>query len=244
MKQPPSVILDPTLFRRHSITLTPTIVLETSASVRKASGILSFEWLENADDIENRAYGPTFGIVEKDLIEEIKDRVYSTDWERVKREAMENFWVHQKKPRALPKASKYAVRVVDLSITVTRDVYDAKGQRVAFKGQKIRPQDYVPMSQGYIVFNGKDKEQIKLALKIGDRLRKKNKPVVFIFSEINTNNGWKSFNELSEFLHARIYQLNNQMIDRFDLKHLPCLIESDGADIVVREYSKEEDLFL
>jgi conjugal transfer pilus assembly protein TraW len=240
MKPVPGAVIDPTLFTRFNVNVVPTLI-ETDAAgkTRIARGLPGFEWLSKQEPGDHGQRGPTFGILEPDMIEEIQRRMEHMDWDRQRREAMANFWKRQDAFN-LPAAEKNRDRHVDMSIVSTQDIFHPDGRLIIARGDKINPQAIMPMRNVYIVFDATSQKQVTIAKKAGDDALRKHKPVIYLFSKIDQERGWDHFNETGEVVNGPLYKLNQDIINRFKIQALPSVIEGEGDHVVVREIAARE----
>ena len=236
LKPVPGTVIDPLLFTRFNVHNVPTLI-ETNArgETRIAKGLPGFDWMSKQDAGDLGQKGPVFEITEPDMIEEMQRRMAAFDWEKEKRHALDNFWAHQKDTASLPAAEKNARRLVDTSIVSTQDIFHPDGRLIIKKGQKINPQAIMPMRHAYILFDATDKKQVEIAKKVGDEMLAKQKPVVYLFSKMNNDEGWEHYNQTTEIMNAPIYKINKTIIDRFKIQALPSVVEGQGDSILVRE---------
>ena len=236
LKPVPGAVIDPLLFTRFNVQAVPTLV-ETNAAgeTRIARGMPGFNWLSQQDAGDLGQKGPVFGIAEPDMIEEMQRRMAEFDWDKEKQHAMDNFWAHQKDSVSLPVAEKNTQRLVDTSIVSTQDIFHPDGRLIIKKGQKINPQAIMPMRHAYILFDATDKKQVEIAKKVGDEMLAQQKPVVYLFSKMDTGKGWEHYNQTTGIMNAPLYKINKTIIDRFKIQALPSIVEGQGASILVRE---------
>ncbi len=236
IKPVPGAVIDPTLFTRFGVQAVPTMI-ETNADgeTRTARGLPGFDWMSKRDASDLGQRGPVFGIAEPDMIEEMQRRIAEFDWQKEKQHAIDNFWVQQKDSVGLPVAEKNKERRIDTSIVSTQDIFHPDGRLIFKKGQTINPQAIMPMRHVYILFDATNKKQVEIAKKIGDEMLAKQKPVVYLFSKMDTEKGWEHYNQTTELMNAPIYKLNKTIIERFQIQALPSVVEGLGDTILVRE---------
>jgi len=236
IKPIPGAVIDPLLFTRFNVQSVPTMI-ETNADgeTRTARGLPGFAWMSQQDVGDLGQRGPVFDITEPDMIEEMQRRMSEFDWEKEKKHAIDNFWAQQKDSVSLPVAEKNRERRIDTSIVSTQDIFHPDGRLIIKKGQTISPQALMPMRHAYILFDATNKKQVEIAKKIGDEMLVKQKPVVYLFSKMNTENGWDHYNQTTELMNAPIYKLNKTIIERFQIQSLPSVVEGQGDTILVRE---------
>lgn len=236
IKPIPGAVIDPLLFTRFDVQAVPTMI-ETNADgeTRTARGLPGFAWMSKQDAGDLGQRGPVFDIAEPDMIEEMQRRMSEFDWEKEKKHGLDNFWAHQKDSVNLPVAEKNRERRIDTSIVSTQDIFHPDGRLIIKKGQMINPQALMPMRHAYILFDAANKKQVEIAKKIGDEMLVKRKPVVYLFSKMNTENGWDYYNQTTALMNAPIYKLNKTIIERFQIQALPSVVEGQGDTILVRE---------
>lgn len=239
LKPVPATVIDPLLFTRFNVTAVPTMIESNSQQeTRIARGLPGFDWLSRQDPGDAGQKGPVFEITEPDMIEEMKRRMENIDWAKQKEDAIAGFWKKQDEFN-LSVAKENRTRNIDASIVSSQDIRHPDGRVIFKKGDKINPQAIMPMRHAYIVFDATRQEQVKIAKKMGDELLKKQRPVVYLFSKIDKNRGWKHYNETVAILNGPLYKLNKQIVDRFQLQALPSLIEGQGDHVVVSEILSE-----
>lgn len=236
IKPVPSAVIDPILFTRFQVQSVPTMI-ETNADgeTRIARGLPGFDWISKQDSGDLGQKGPVYNIIEPDMIEEMQRRMVEFDWEKEKKHALDNFWANQKDSVSLPVSEKNTERRIDTSIVSTQDIFHPDGRMIIKKGQTINPQAMMPMRHVYILFDATEKRQVDIAKKIGDEMLAKQKPVVYLFSKMDTDKGWEHYNKTTELMNAPIYKLNKTIVERFHIQSLPSVVEGQGDSVLVRE---------
>lgn len=240
IKPVPAAVIDPTLFNRFGVSAVPSLVdINDDGVVRQARGLLGFSWMASQEPGDLGQRGTVYNIAEPDMIEEIKRRIQDYDWNKERDNALAHFWEKRTDDVQLPTATANAERRVDPSIVSTRDITAPDGRLIAVKGQKINPQKFLPMRHAYIVFNAASQLQTAFAKQLGAEKLKNHIPVVYLFTEVDTRQGWKSFNETQATLGSPLYRLPRNVTEKFQLKAVPSLIEGDGDVIKVSEFKVE-----
>ena len=101
--------------------------------------------------------GPTSAVIETDLAEALRQRAVSVDVERL-RSAQARY--QPANLQALPRATKDATTMVDLTHTLEQDVQDANGQVLYPAGFTFNPLRYVSLTGVLVVIDGSDPEQV------------------------------------------------------------------------------------
>lgn len=236
IKPTPGAVIDPLLFTKHTVKNVPTLVsTDAVGNTKKVAGLPSFSWLENQDAGDSGQKGSVYAITEPDMIVEIQRRIAMTDWQSQKNNAMNNVMRSLQTGIDLPVATKSDVRYLDPSIEVTQDIFHPNGQLIASKGERLNPQTLMPMQHDYIVFDATKKDQVDWVKRLQGLYSVRKKPLVFLFSRIKTENGWEDYNSLATDLSGPVYQLNAALMNRFQIKALPTLIEGHGDKLAIRE---------
>jgi len=234
----PSAIIDPTVFTRFNVTAVPMLVeVNSQGETRQVKGLPGFRWLAKQGPGDLGQRGAVYGILEPDMIEEMKRRLREYDWDKEKQHAMDNFWANQKESVNLPSATRTAARLVDLSVVSAQDIYHPDGRLIVRQGSKVNPQALLPMRHAYLLFDARDKVQVQFVRGLGDDLLKQQKPVVYLFANMGHEKGWDHYNDAQALLNGPIYQLNQILVDRFKVKALPALIVGEGQAVKVTEFA-------
>ena len=101
--------------------------------------------------------GPTSAVIETDLGEALRQRAVRVDVEQL-RHAQARY--QPANLHALPRATKDATTMVDLTHTLEQDVQDANGQVLYPAGFTFNPLRYVSLSGALVVIDGSDPEQV------------------------------------------------------------------------------------
>lgn len=114
--------------------------------------------------------GPTYRIVEPDMLEEIertlKAKERTGELARLQKEAVERSKRSLEEPQAvtgLHKADRNRTFYFDPSFRVANTIHDHEGRVVAQAGSVVNPLDYVSMPQHMLFFDGADPVQVRMA---------------------------------------------------------------------------------
>jgi conjugal transfer pilus assembly protein TraW len=227
-KEGPRIMLNPLLFRRYNVTVSPTLVYgQNGTAVAWARGIINSQWLK--DRVKQGArgdlgqWGETTIVAERDFVEEMQSRLAGIDWEAKKEEAVANYWQKQQF-LGLPPASHDRVFYLDAAYKVERDFVLPDGKILARAGQKIDLFKIIPPTFLLVVFDASDPKQLQWAMKIGSKQAGKQR-VKYITTRIpDREHGWKSLAQLYETLDAPVFLLNAPVRDRFKLRYVPSTV--------------------
>lgn len=246
----PDVIINPDLFRSYKVDIVPTIIITNENDMpmsgdpaepkARVAGISDPNWLSRqVDDGETGDLGirgPVEPISEVDLIELAKSRAAKIDWEQQKEQAQANYW-HNQSFNELPRAPKSRIKSFDPSVVITRNITTASGTVVARKGDVINPLDIRDFTQAVVVFDPLDKKQVELVIQELPRI--KDDPsvgyVTIIVTRLDKDDGWDSYEEISDLLDEPIYLLTPDLRDRFELEYVPSVITAKGKMFKIEE---------
>ncbi|KZL22682.1 TrbC family F-type conjugative pilus assembly protein [Pseudovibrio sp. Ad37] len=249
----PNVVINPDLFKKHNIQSVPVVVKLTPREgaiglpreVARVSGLSDTVWLERKLE-EGRtgdlgARGPLAEITEQDFIEAAKERVAAIDWEAKKEQAVENFW--QKRTfNELPQAIKSRTRFIDPSFVVTADVRAPNGQLIVHRGQSINPLKVRSFPQAVLVFDPLSKKQLELVKELSLKLQNDARfsRVNLIATRIDKEDGWGSYEEITEYLQEHVYLLTPDIKRTFELEFTPSLVTAADLHFQVEEFGEDE----
>lgn len=240
----PDILLNPIAFKNHRVTVVPTVIF---AGEKQGEEVLRVEGNFNLDYLTKRMtegrgkpvdlgrLGPVYDVVELDIIEVMKERFASIDWEERAAQARNRFWTKQQFVD-LPAARTASVRRIDPTVIVTEDVKNPRDetQFIAHAGERHNPLEKVPLTRRVIVFDARDPKQMQIVRDL------RNKPVagkldVFITTAIDRDRGWKQHAEISQEFTSPLYLLNNDLKTMMRLRAVPSVVTADGKQLVIEE---------
>lgn len=238
--------LDPTLFIKYNITLVPTIVYldqYQETEVARVAGLSNPKWLldrvNEGEKGDMGTRGPVEEIAERDLIEVMKEKMATIDWNDKKEKAINNFWKKQKFIH-LPRAKVANTRHIDPSILITEDINDADGNAIILQGTKINPLEMKPFTQAVVVFDPLDKIQVELIDKHISNLNKEYSTVTIIVTQFDKDKGWAFYKSITDHFDKPVFKLTSDIVSRFELNSLPVIITADNNNkiFIVKELAQ------
>lgn len=232
------VNLDPTIFKSYNVISVPTIIHEKDGKlVARVSGISNVEYLKNKKGDLGSA-GPTKDISEISLLDIIEERIKNLDFDKMKTEALDNYWKKQKF-ETFPDALKRKQKTINPSVVIPQDILAPDGQVIAKKG-RINPLEVIPFRLKLIFFDARSEWQRLIAKREYQNTTPGIQPIL-----ITTNvygDGWKTFKDAGEMYGAksRLYLIQPGMSERFGVTALPSIVTSNGSQYVIDEYPKDE----
>lgn len=234
----PPIRFNPEGFDIYGVENVPTIIYFADGRYTKAEGIVGFEFLQDRHDglTENTnlgKYGETRKVIERDLLEEIKERYAALDGDKLRDRAINQFWQKQKFSR-LPESTKSNVHFIDPTVKVSKDIVNPAGQVLARAGTVINPLAQNAMNSAYVVINPNSVEQTNWALTWLEENKRSFHTVMVIATEINKDKGWDHLTEVRELFKQEIYILPEEMKNRFSIVAVPTVVSTDLTRMVLR----------
>jgi conjugal transfer pilus assembly protein TraW len=233
----PNIVIDPTRFQKWKVTTVPEIVVEAQGrALIRVKGVTSLDWVKSRQNAGRQGdlgrFGEVYDIAEIDLLEAIKSRLATLDGPRLKQQAMARFW--QKRPfEVLPASGEDRDRTIDLTVTAPRDLVAPNGNLIIRAGHTVNPLDQMAFGLCLIVFDATQPAQLDAVKQLS--CRDKNARVLYLATQLSRQDGWEGLKNLETMLDVPVYLLTPDVRQRFQLQHVPAVVEQSGNRIVVRE---------
>ena len=267
LKNPPNAVLNPIWFQKYNITKVPTIlalkdltdkqsgdnktgitrdVPEIKASVQ---GLIDPAWLyERIKEGQSGDLGiqaATFDIIEKDLIEEMKDRAKNINWEEKRANALKRMW--QNIPITdLAQCYKYKKRLIDPTITVKRDVKTPDGKFIARKGERINPLERKLFTRLIVAFDPTNAKEVDFIEQNLEHFIKKvglsYSDIRFMMTNYDRDSHMAMYQDLTKRFKAPMYVLTPDIKETFLLESHPSIVYSQDLSFAVEEFDIRESL--
>jgi conjugal transfer pilus assembly protein TraW len=212
------------------------VVESDDKALMQVKGVSSLSWLNDklktGDNGDLGRMGEVYDIAEIDLLEEIKRRMAAIDWRQKQQQAIARFW-DQQKFEVLPVALEDRERVIDMTITAPRNLTAPNGQLIVRAGQTVNPLDNMPFGLCLIVFDATETSQIQWVHQ--SSCQDKKARVMYLATSVSRQDGWDGLKALETSLNSSVYLLTPDVRSRFQLQHVPSLVEQTGNRLVVRE---------
>lgn len=245
----PSVALNPLIFQEHGVTAVPEIMALTDGQWKnrkchqdvrtRIAGITSMRYLnERLDEGDLGQRGPVEEISEPNLMDVIAQRIKQVDWDKKKKQAVDNVWNNiQMYP--LPPAPKDRIIRIDPTIEALQDIKDADGKVLVPAGNRVNPLDIQPFNSVVVVFNPLRESELDAAAAMIKSYTKKGKKIIPVLSEIDKTKGWDMYNEVARKLNHRVFMLTPELKQRFRIMHTMSVVRASGDHFEVREVKVE-----
>lgn len=221
----------PKAFEEFNITGVPAILHARKGVIGIVHGTMNFDYLKKSMDNmtgfnDFGLVGSTRPILEKNLLDTIKERLANIDGEGLKKKAIDNFW-KKKQFVSIPAATKTEEFYINPTVKVNKDIVNPNGDVLARAGTVINPLETVPSQNTYILFNARDNRQLEW---LDAHLKTSTYPgtVMVMTSELHKEDGWKHLAALREHFYREIYLIPQEMVDRFTITGLPAVVTTDN----------------
>lgn len=233
----PNIVIDPTRFQKWAVSSVPAMVVEADdKALLQVNGVSSLTWLNDklkaGGNGDLGRLGEVYDIAEIDLLEEIKIRMAAIDWRQKQQQAIARFW-DQQKFEVLPVALEDRERVIDMTVTAPRNLTAPTGQLIVRAGQTVNPLDKMPFGLCLIVFDATETAQVQWVRQLSCQDKKAR--VMYLATSVSRQDGWDGLKALETSLNSSVYLLTPDVRSRFQLQHVPSLVEQTGNRLVVRE---------
>ena len=227
----------PKAFEEFEITAVPAIIHAQKGSVGIMHGTMNFDYLKKMMSETNGlndfgVIGSTRKIMERNLLEEIQERLTKIDGEKLKQRAVDNFW-KKKEFVVIPPAEKTETFYINPTVKVTADIVNPQGQVLAKKGQTVNPLQTMSMHNAYILFDATDKGQLAWAQNHISSHQYQG-IVMLMTSQLHKDSGWDHLSSLRQNFQREIYLIPKEMVERFSISGLPAIVTTDNQKKLVK----------
>jgi len=198
---------------------------------RKISAALALV-LSFAGTVHAQAVGPTYKIIEKDMLDEIRATLEakerSGELGKLKEEAItrsKNSILNPQAVDGIQRTKEARSFYYDPTLVVNKTIATPDGTVLAKNGDKFNPLDQVSMSSILVFFDGRDADQVMKAKKIVDDAKGRAKPILVGGSL-----------ELMRIWRQRIYfDQKGLLTSKFGIRQTPAVVYQEGKRLRVDE---------
>jgi conjugal transfer pilus assembly protein TraW len=233
----PNIVIDPIRFQKWEVTSVPEIVVEAQGrALLRVKGVTSLDWVKSRQKAGRQGdlgrFGEVYDITEIDLLEAIKSRLATLDGPRLKQQAIARF-LEKRQFEVLPESREDRDRLIDLTVTAPRDLMTPNGNLIIRAGHTVNPLDQMAFGLCLIVFDATQSTQLDAVKQLS--CRDQNARVLYLATQLSRQDGWEGLKNLETTLNAPVYLLTPDVRQRFQLLHVPAVVEQAGNRVVVRE---------
>jgi conjugal transfer pilus assembly protein TraW len=99
---------------------------------------------------------------------------------------------------------------------------------MARAGEHFNPIQMINMPMAMIIFNPSDPRQAEYAKQQQRELIGKMR-VQLIASQFDSNMTWQKYGQMMQSFGARIFKLNRELVDKFEIRHVPTVITTENG---------------
>jgi conjugal transfer pilus assembly protein TraW len=218
------VEIDPVVFDKYAIEVVPTVLRISGDKTGIVTGetALKFALAKFDEELKDHGkYGNTYPIAEENFFDLIKRKQPAIEAKVKSRisEIKDKMYVLTKFNGQFEKVKEERVYYIDPSVVLAEDIKDHAGNILFRKGTRYNPADYIQLGS-YIIIDGRDQEQVKFAL------GKDFKKIILIAGNLSS---------LTGKYHHQFFFGNENIIERFQIKRVPAVVEQEGEYIRVTE---------
>jgi conjugal transfer pilus assembly protein TraW len=179
------------------------------------------------------AIGPTYGIDEPHLLDDIdrrlREKERSGELARLMDEARARGISAVRSPTpvgGVSAASKARTFYVDPSFTLDRNVVDAQGRLLFAAGTRKNPLEVVSLSKRLLFFDGRDARQVSHARQVMSANGGRVKPILTGGSYLELMKAWRT---------PVFYDQGGALSRRLGIQHVPAMVSQEGLRLRVDE---------
>lgn len=210
-------------------------IVKTDGTIVQSRGTLSIAAsLDHHDKFGSLAVlGPTTPFVERDLLDEIQDRVEELDEDAIKQGAQDRLWARLATPQvSLPLSEAYKRVELDMSFRLQKDLKDQNGKVLVPAGTSFNPMEHMPFTRTMIVFDPSRSEEIERI----DHYLSHKKPsrynvrlIATHFATAAAPTAREAQQELEAHFDVPVYLLDRAVLNRFAINELPTVVTGNNA---------------
>ena len=195
--------------------------------------LLFFSTFAFAGAFAQEALGPTYTIVEPDMLksidEHLREKEKSGELARIERETIARARYKLENPNpvtGLTKAERNHPFFYDPSLIVPDAIKDHNGLIVVAAGTRVNPLDYATLSRHLLFFDGADPAQVDKALQLITYYNGMVKPIL--------TNG--PIGEITRKWQQQVYfDQGGTLVRKLGIKRVPSLVSQDGKRLRIDE---------
>ena len=195
------------------------------------AAVLGLAPLANAENLGT--IGPTYPIVEKNLLEMIMARLRakeaSGELKRLQEQVRERATAAVNNPRpvaGLRRAEAARTFYFDPSFTLQTNVVDEKGAVLFPAGTRKNPLDVVSLSRQLLFFDARDALQVGRARELIERYQGQVKPILVGGSYLDLMKRWN---------RPVFYDQDGTLVRRFGITAVPAIVSQEGQRLRIDE---------
>lgn len=190
----------------------------------------------SADAKDLGVFGTTFPVLEKNIITVLKEKMTSEIGrkllglleEKQRKIADEKYYV----PKAIQGLTPTVVHtsyLFDPTISLPHDMSDHQGKIFYKAGAPLNPFDHMSLSKRYVFIDGDRSQQVAWAKKLKEH---QNMMIILVNGD--------PLKLMKEHEIEVFFDQEGAMVQRFQLRHIPCVMAQEGTLLRITEWTEEE----
>jgi len=179
--------------------------------------------------------GPVYGIRETDFLDEIaktvKAKVDSGEWKKLQDEARRRATAGLANPRPIAGIATATTRrtwLFDPSVVLSKSIPDANGRVMYPAGTRVNPLDTVSLPQPLLFFDGRDPQQITVALGLFRHYKGAVTPILVAGSWQKLGREWK---------RQVYFDQQGKMVQQLGIQAVPALVTQEDRALRIEEFT-------
>lgn len=238
-----NVMIDPPGFRDNGVRSVPTMVQldEDGNAIAQVRGLVNPEWLR--EKVEEGATGdlgsegPSFPIIENDLLEAMKAEALSEESRAAlakQAKAAPDRFIQSMPLISLPRATESRIRTVMPALHVERDIVDHQGVVRHKAGEVIDMSEHLPSAPILVVFDSQDPAHVDFAKRIAAGAPP-GKKVIYMTTNVNRDGGFALYARQEYAIGRPVYLLMPDVRDTFGIERIPTVVTPTDKEFVIVE---------
>jgi conjugal transfer pilus assembly protein TraW len=201
--------------------------------MKRTLALLCLGLLHSAQAVDLGVLGPTFGIAEPHLLDDIerrlRDKERSGELQTLMEDARARGIDSVRSPvpvEGLTATSKARTYYVDPSFTLDRNIVDAQGRLLFAAGTRKNPLDVVSLSKRLLFFDARDPRQVTQARQVISTYEGRVKPILTGGSYLDLMKAWRV---------PIYYDQQGTLSRRLGIRQVPAVVSQEGSRLRIDE---------
>lgn len=189
---------------------------------------------KNSYSKDFRVVGHSYEILEKDIIEYIKEKLAHQDLEALNHEMREKVKARLSSPEpvaGIANAKENREYYYDPTFILEEDIRDHKGQLIHAKGTEINPLSKVPLHNALIFINGDNEKQVEYAFA---EYKAQNEKAKIILTSGSPTKLQKEHNDIWIY-----FDQFGALTKKLGIKAVPAIVKQDGIKLKISEVAQK-----
>ncbi|MBF0282818.1 MAG: hypothetical protein HQM07_09680 [Zetaproteobacteria bacterium] len=211
------------------------LMIKSGKVMARVEGMADPFWLHDNGEKDHGKRGETIAIGEKNLMDEIAERIKKTDLKRSLEETKQRWWERNAFTR-LGHASKDETHSFAPLVISHKDILAPDGSVIVPKGLTINPLERMPFTRAIIAYDPSHKGEREKAIELVQQARANNRVPVVMITEPTERSFEGLFAEKSA-IGEKVFLLNDQICQRFHIQRTPSMVTANDGMFFIHEYA-------